>query len=123
MLTFKSMSTSPHTTIVIEPTTAAESSLDDDSRSPQRDGPPHDLTDDRLLVAQAMTLLIHLDQDLREARAQFNQDWFRRVMRARRKAVSRLRRRWSKILPPPKIALGNLRRRYHANISKYLYGL
>ena len=68
---------------------------------------------------QALQLLIRLDKDLREARAQFNQDWFRRVMRARPKAVSRLRRRWTNISPPPRIRVGNLRRRYHANLAKY----
>lgn len=123
MLTFKSMSTSPHRTIVIEPTTpAAETCIDDDSASLQRESPTNVLNGDRLLVAQAMSLLIHLDRDLREARAQFNQDWFRRIMRARPHAVSRLRRRWSKIVPQPRIALGSLRRRYHANLAKYLYG-
>ena len=116
------MSNSPHSSTTTEPITSAAGACVSDDSQQLREEPPVTLTGDRLLVAQAMTLLIHLDQDLREARAQFNQDWFRRVMRARPKAVSRLRRRWSKILPPPKIALGNLRRRFHANISKYLYG-
>ena len=49
---------------------------------------------DRLLAAEAMQLFIRLDRGLMEARAQWNQDWFRRVMHARSKAVSRLRRRW-----------------------------
>src|ERR1051325_1155883 len=35
------------------------------------------LTGERLLTAQAMRLLIRVDRELREARAQFNQDWFR----------------------------------------------
>ncbi len=78
------------------------------------------LVGERLLVAQAMLLLMRLDRELMEARAQFNQDWFRRVMRVRSKASSRLRRRWGKIYPPPAIPLGNLRRRYHANLARYL---
>src|SRR5690349_20215441 len=79
------------------------------------------LTGGRLLTFEAMLLLISLDRDLREARAQWNQDWFRRLMRIRPKAVSRLRRRWAKLDPPPAIPLGRLRRRYHANLAKYLY--
>ena len=81
------------------------------------------LTGARLLTYEAMHLLISLDCDLREARAQWNQDWFRRLMRIRPKAVSRLRRRWAKLDPPPAIPLGTLKRRYHANLSKYLYHL
>ena len=81
------------------------------------------LTGSHLLTFEAMHLLISLDRDLREARAQWNQDWFRRLMRIRPKAVSRLRRRWAKLDPPPTIALGTLKRRYHANLSKYLYHL
>ena len=81
------------------------------------------LTGGRLLTYEAMHLLILLDRDLREARAQWNQDWFRRLMRIRPKAVSRLRRRWAKLDPPPTIPLGTLKRRYHANLSGYLYHL
>jgi hypothetical protein len=81
------------------------------------------LTGGRLLTYEAMHLLILLDRDLREARAQWNQDWFRRLMRIRPKAVSRLRRRWAKLTPPPAIPLGTLKRRYHANLAKYLYHL
>ena len=79
------------------------------------------LTGSRLLTFEAMHLLISLDRDLREARAQWNQDWFRRLMRIRSRAVSRLKRRWAKLDPPPAIPLGRLRRRYHANLAKYLY--
>jgi hypothetical protein len=79
------------------------------------------LTGGRLLTFEAMHLLILLDRDLREARAQWNQDWFRRLMRIRSKAVSRLRRRWAKLDRPPAIPLGTLKRRYHANLAKYLY--
>src|SRR5689334_9724996 len=75
----------------------------------------------RLLTFEAGHLLISLDRDLREARAQWNQDWFRRLMRIRPKAVSRLRRRWAKLDPSPAIPLGTLKRRYHANLAKYLY--
>lgn len=80
-------------------------------------------TGDRLLAYEAMQLLIRLDRDLREARAQWNQDWFRRIMRARSKSVLRLERRWQALNPPPKIPLGTLRRRYHANLARYLYGM
>jgi hypothetical protein len=79
------------------------------------------LSGERLLASQALQLLMRLDHELREARADWNQDRFRRVMRARPKAVSRVRRRWSRLDPAPPIALGNLRRRYHANLAGYLY--
>src|SRR5687768_3926986 len=81
------------------------------------------LTDERLLAAEAMQLLMRVDRDILEARAQWNYDWFRRLMRIRRKAVSRLKRRWAKLHPSPAISLGTLRRRYHANLSRYLYHL
>ena len=80
-----------------------------------------ELTGSHLLTFEAVQLLMSLDRDLREARAQWNQDWFRRLMRIRPKAVSRLRRRWAKLDPPPAIPLGRLRRRYHASLAKYLY--
>ena len=79
------------------------------------------LSGDRLLAAQALQLLMRLDRELSEARADWNQDRFRRVMRARSKAVSRVRRRWSSLDPAPAFPLGNLRRRYHANLAGYLY--
>ncbi len=82
---------------------------------------PTTLVGERLLVAQAMWLLILLDRDLTEARAQFNQDRFRRIMRVRSKTASRLGRRSEKVDPAPAIPLGDLRRRYHANIARYLY--
>ncbi|HYN25970.1 MAG TPA: hypothetical protein VES69_13095 [Pyrinomonadaceae bacterium] len=78
------------------------------------------LVGERLLAAQAMRLLMRLDGEMAEARFQVNHDWFRRLMRARARAVSRLRRRWAKINPPPTIPLGKLRRRYHANLAKRL---
>jgi len=76
---------------------------------------------DRRLAAQAMTLLIRIDGALRLARADWNADRFRRLMRLRSKAVRRLQRRWSEVEPKPRIPLGNMRRRYHANIAGYLY--
>ena len=79
------------------------------------------LSGERLLAAQALQLLMRLDRELREARADWNQDRFRRVMRARSKAVSRVRRRWSSLDPMPAIGPGKLRRRYHANLAGYLY--
>ena len=78
------------------------------------------LTGERLLAAQALRLYMRLDSELREARAQWNQDWFRRLMRVRPKAVLRLRRRWAKLDPMPAIPLGGLGRRYHANLARYL---
>jgi hypothetical protein len=81
------------------------------------------LTGGRLLTFEAKHLLISIDRDLREARAQWNQDWFRRLMRIRPKAVARLRRRWAKLDSPPAIPLGPLTRRYHANIARYHYEL
>jgi hypothetical protein len=79
------------------------------------------LSADRELAAQAMTLLMRLDNRLREARADWNQDRFRRLMLVRPRAVTRLRRRSAKLSPPPRIPLGALRRRYHANLAGYLY--
>lgn len=79
------------------------------------------LSAERLLAAQALQLLMRLDRALSEARADWNQDRFRRVMRARAKAVSRARRRWNSLNPMPTIGLGKLRRRYHANLAGYLY--
>jgi len=82
---------------------------------------PTPLSGDRLLAAQALSLLMKLDAELREARADWNQDRFRRVMRARSQAALRVPRRWSRLNPPPALPLGNLRRRYHANLARYLY--
>ncbi len=82
---------------------------------------PATLTGERLLAGQAMLLLMRLDRELLEARAQWDQDLFRRVMRARSKAVRRLQRRWASVDPTPAIPLGSLRRRHHANLAGYLY--
>ena len=79
------------------------------------------LTGCHLLTFEAMHLLISIDRDLQEARAQWNQDWFRRIMRIRPKAVIRLRRRWAKLEPTPAVLLGSLRRRYHANLAGHPY--
>ncbi len=79
------------------------------------------LPPERELAAQAMTLLMRLDNELREARAEWNPDRFRRLMRLRPRAVSRLRRRWEQLNPEPRIPLGSLRRRYHANLAGHLY--
>jgi hypothetical protein len=81
---------------------------------------PFALVGDRLLAVQALQLLMRLDRDLLEARAQWNQDWFRRLMRIRPRAVRRLARRWERLTPTPFIRLGTLRRRYHANLACYL---
>jgi len=53
---------------------------------------------------------MRLDRELREARADWNQDWFRRLMRLRPRVVARLRRRWEILNPLPPIPLGTLRR-------------
>jgi hypothetical protein len=79
------------------------------------------LRPDRNLAYEAMTLLLRLDRELREARADWNQDRFRRLMRLRPRAVNRLRRRWDCLNLQPRIRLGTLRRRYHANIGGHLY--
>ena len=79
------------------------------------------LSADRELAAQAMTLLMRLDDGLREARADWNQDRFRRLMLVRPRAVNRLLRRWARLDPGPRMPLGTLRRRYHANLARYLY--
>jgi hypothetical protein len=79
------------------------------------------LSPDRKLATQAMTLLMRLDIDLKHARADWNQDRFRRLMRVRPRAVGRLRRRREKLNPSPRIPLGSLRRRYHANLAGHLY--
>jgi hypothetical protein len=76
---------------------------------------------DRKLAFEAMTLLMRLDYKLREARADWNQDRFRRLMRLRPRVVARLRRRWEILNPLPPIPLGTLRRRYHANLAGHLY--
>lgn len=76
---------------------------------------------ERLLAYEAMRLFMRLDVELRYTRADFNQDRFRRVMRARSKAVTRLQRRWLKLDPQPLIPLGSLCRRYHANLACYFY--
>ncbi len=68
-----------------------------------------------------MTLLVRLDRELREARADWNQDRFRRLMRLRPRVVAPLRRRWEILNPLPPIPLGTLRRRYHVNLAGHLY--
>ncbi len=79
------------------------------------------LKPDRKLAFEAMTLIMRIENEVREARAEWNQDRFRRLMRLRVKAVVRLRRRWQRLSPQPRIPLGTLRRRYHANLAGYLY--
>ena len=58
------------------------------SRRTSRSLPSHE----RLRAVEALQLLIRLDRELRHARADWNQDRFRRVMKARAKAVSRVGR-------------------------------
>lgn len=82
---------------------------------------PVALVGDRLLAFQALQLVMRLDRDLLEARAQWNQDWFRRLMRIRPRVVRRLSRRWERLTPTPSLRLGTLRRHYHANLARYLY--
>jgi hypothetical protein len=79
------------------------------------------LKPDRKLAFEAMTLLTRFDRELREARADWNQDRFRRLMRLRPRVVARVRRRWDILNPQPSIPLGTLRRRYHANLAGHLY--
>jgi hypothetical protein len=79
------------------------------------------LKPERKLAFEAMTLLMRLDGELREARADWNQDRFRRLMHLRPKVVARLRRRWARLNPKPRMPLGTLRRRYHANLAGHLH--
>jgi len=113
------MSISPHNTITNPVSAASETYVRSATEVSQLEAGT--MSSERHLVVQAMGLLIRLDRDLRQARAQFNQDWFRRLMRIRRPVVFRLRRRCEKI--EPLIPLGNLRRRYHANLARYLYSV
>jgi hypothetical protein len=83
--------------------------------------PPKALPHDRELAAQAMTVYMRIESELRKARAEWNQDRFRRLMRLRPRVVARLRRRWELLSPRPRITLGSLRRRYHANLARHLY--
>ena len=105
-----------------EPEDASQDSIGRESLCTLREeARPPALTGDRLLAFEALRLLMRLDGDLCEARAQWNQDWCRRVMRARSRVVLRLRRRWENLERKPAIPLGSLRRRYHANLAEYLY--
>jgi hypothetical protein len=81
---------------------------------------PQPLSADRKLAIEAMTLFMRIESEVREARADWNEDRFRRLMRLRPKAVARLRRRWERLNPSPRILLGNLQRRYHAKIAGHL---
>ena len=83
--------------------------------------PPKSLPRERELAVEAMTLFMRIESEVREARADWNQDRFRRLMRLRPLAVTRLRRRWERLNPQPLIPLGSLRRRYHANLACHLY--
>ena len=85
--------------------------------------PPQPLPPDRELVVEAMTLFMRIESEVREARSDWNQDRFRRLLRLRPKVVARLRRRWERLNPLPRIPLGNLRRRYHANLAGHLYAV
>src|SRR5258708_12940065 len=75
------------------------------------------LRPDRRLAAQAMTLLMRIDGALRLARADWNGDQFRRLMRLRSKAVRRLQRRWLEVEPKPRIPLGNIPRPFNTTIA------
>ena len=79
------------------------------------------LPENCLLALRALRLLRLLDRELEEARAQWNQDWFRRVMRVRARAIARLQRRWERVFPGAPLEAKDLRRRYHANVGLYLY--
>src|ERR1043166_189518 len=79
------------------------------------------LNSERELAAQAIRLLMRLDSELREARADWNDDRFRRLMRSRPRAVKRLIRRWERLDPKPSVPLGSLRRPYHPNLAGHLY--
>ena len=84
-------------------------------------GPIEFNDENRLLTYQALLLFMNLETELKEARASWNSDRFRRLMRARSSVVSRLQRRWNSIKPQPRIPLGSLRRRSQANLAGYFY--
>jgi hypothetical protein len=77
------------------------------------------VSQEHLLAVQALQLVMRVDRDLREARAQWNQDWFRRLMRLRRKVIRRLHRRLFLFAARRKSIIGLLRRRYHPNIAMH----
>jgi hypothetical protein len=54
------------------------------------DAPPLHLRPDRELTAEAMTLLMQVDNELLDARADWNEDRFRRLMRLRPKVPGSL---------------------------------
>src|SRR5215471_13880202 len=81
---------------------------------------PKRLPRDRQLAVEAMYLYMRIDNEFRAARAEWNQDRFRRLMRLRQRVVDRLRRRWEILNPQPRIPLGALRRRYHPNLAGHL---
>ena len=62
------------------------------------------------------SIVIDIERDLAEARAQWNVDWFRRLMRALPKAVIRLKRRWE-AESVPDCSFRGISARYHANIA------
>jgi len=75
---------------------------------------------ERQLAVEAMSLYMLVENEFREARADWNQNRFRRLMRLRPRVAARLRRRWEILNPQPRIPLGTLRRRYHPNIAGHL---
>jgi hypothetical protein len=81
---------------------------------------PERLPPDRQLAVDAMTLYMRVENEFRQARADWNQDRFRRLMRLRPRVVTRLRRRWEILNPQLRIQLGALRRRYHPTLSGHL---
>jgi hypothetical protein len=81
---------------------------------------PKRLPSDRQLAVEAMTLYMRVENESRAARADWNKDRFRRLMRLRPRVVARLLRRWEILNPQPRIPLGTLRCRYHANLASHL---
>src|SRR5581483_169418 len=63
------------------------------------------LNPERELTALAIRLLMRLDSELREGRADVNDDRVRIVMRSLRRAVRWLVRRWERLDPKPVVPL------------------
>src|SRR6266542_3884141 len=87
------MSLSPHIAIIPLSSSTNSRLISRDVEELRAEAGPIILVGERLLTAEAMRLLM------------------------------RLHRRWGKDDPPPLLPLGTLRRRYHANLARYLYSV
>ena len=67
------------------------------------------LSPERRNAADAMRLYMSLSTRLHEAIADRDRNAYRRALRARNNAASRLERRYAAVSPSPRLPLGNLR--------------